>query len=793
MVRPMRHAPFRRLPAWPVGVIVVLLAACQAAGLLQADVIRLKDGMVLNGQSAKDGTLVDVFDSEGLKQTVLRDSKIAESRSEPAPKAERFELVQPITVHGGEMPPFAHSIQATPWDQLGRRNYSYVGTKSGKATKMSQAINVLGPFSVRYRGIDGFWKGSEATSRVPKEVVLGLLAKVDRANQDERLRVGRFLIQAEWYDEAKAELDRLEKDFPDLKDTINTVRGLVLESENRKLFGELLVRQKAQQPKAVEHRLKTFPTEGVPAEIQVEVRNQTRLAQARAAEDRALALSLQQTADALTAEGRAVIEPRLLEILRDLAVAPEAVRERLEPFRAAPGNSPPANRLALAFSGWILGPDRASDDPESADALWTARDLLNQYLASREDQPGVRDDVLQQLRLLECKSGVGAGQDREPMGIPTLSLIAQRQKPPLHEERLAVPEQTRVVRVFDDPNPNLPSEYSVRLPPEYHPLRSYPAVVVLHGPESPSESLAVWAAEAARHGYILIAPEWASLGRDSATPAYTYTANEHAAVLLSIRDAIRRFAVDPNRVYLSGMLEGANMAFDFGLAHPDLFAGVSVLAGLPGKFAWSYRPNLAGVPFYIVEGNLTPSESEVIFDQWAKPQIQRNLDVLYVRYFNRGMEPFPEEIPTLFEWMSGRTRNPAPKQFEMVTAREGDDRYYGIVVKEYAAGRFVSPEGADPMGRNIKPADIKVRANNVLNKLTVDAAGLTALDIWLSPVVLDLEKKVEVQLNGKTVFKDQLRPEEMTPYLEDLRIRGDREQPYWFKIPINLGARRSGR
>ncbi len=776
--------------------LVGWLAGLVAVGLingLYADVIRLKDGMTLIGLSAKDGTLVDVFDPEGLKQTVLRDSKIAENRSEPAPKAERFELVQPITVHGGEMPPFAHTIEATPWDPLGRRNFSFVGTKSGKATKMSQAINVLGPFSVRYRGIDGFWKGSEATSRIPKEVVLGLLAKVDRTNQDERLRVGRFLIQAEWYEDAKAELDRLEKDFPDLKETINTVRGLVLEAENRKLMAEITLRQKAQQPRGVEQRIKSFPTEGVPAEIQVEVRNQSRLTQARALEDRALASSLQQTADTLTAEGRAAIEPRLLEILRDLAGAPEVVRERLEPFRAADPSTPPAARLALAFSGWALGPDRANSDSESANALWAARELMTQYLGSREDQTGVREDVIQQLQDLRCRSGEGNQQEPGPITIPTLSAIAQRLRPPLHEDRLATPERTRVVRVFDDPNPEQPSEYAVWLPPEYHPLRSYPAVVVLHGPETPTASLAPWIFEAARRGYILIAPEWANPNRDSGPQAYTYSENEHAAALLSIRDAFRRFAIDPNRVYLSGMLEGGNMAWDFGLAHPDLFAGVSVLAGLPGKYAWPYRPNLAGVPFYIVEGNLTPGENELVFEQWAKPQIQKNLDVLYNRYFNRGMEPFPEEIPTLFEWMSGRSRNPAPKQFEMVTAREGDDRFYGIVVKEFAQGRTVRPEGADPMGRNIKPADIKVRANNVLNKLTVDAAGLTVFDVWLSPLSLDLEKKVEVQVNGKSVFKDQLKPEYVIPYLEDLRIRGDREQPFWFKVPVNLGVRRSGR
>jgi dienelactone hydrolase len=366
-------------------------------------------------------------------------------------------------------------------------------------------------------------------------------------------------------------------------------------------------------------------------------------------------------------------------------------------------------------------------------------------------------------------------------------------RPPLDDDRLSVPEQVRLIRVFDDPNPDQPSEYAVWLPPEYHPLRSYPAVVVLHGAESPAESLKPWIAEATRRGYVLIAPAWSTPTKDATAPVYHYTANEHAPVLLALRDALRRFAIDADRVYLSGMLEGGNMAWDFGLAHPDLFAGVSVISGLPGKYAWAYRPNLASVPFYIVEGNLTPGENEIVFEQWAKPQIQRNLDILYIRYLSRGLEAFPEEIPALFEWMAARTRNAAPKQFDVVTAREGDDRFYGIVVREFAAGRSIRPEGADPVGRNIKPAEIKVRANSVLNKLTVDTSGLTAYDIWLSPAVLDFSKKIEVQVNGRSVFKEAPKLERITSYLDDLRIRGDRSQAYWIKIPINQGAPRVGR
>ena len=40
-------------------------------------------------------------------------------------------------------------------------------------------------------------------------------------------------------------------------------------------------------------------------------------------------------------------------------------------------------------------------------------------------------------------------------------------------------------RVVDDENAE-PTEYAVLLPPEYHPLRSYPAVVALHDGHGPA-------------------------------------------------------------------------------------------------------------------------------------------------------------------------------------------------------------------------------------------------------------------------------------------------------------------
>ena len=90
-----------------------------------------------------------------------------------------------------------------------------------------------------------------------------------------------------------------------------------------------------------------------------------------------------------------------------------------------------------------------------------------------------------------------------------------------------------------------------------------------------------WSEEAARHGYILIAPEYNLPGQPH---DYRYTTSEHAAVELALRDARKRYAIDSDRVFIAGQLTGGNMAWDYSLAHPDLFAGVVVFSGLPAKY-----------------------------------------------------------------------------------------------------------------------------------------------------------------------------------------------------------------
>ena len=61
-----------------------------------------------------------------------------------------------------------------------------------------------------------------------------------------------------------------------------------------------------------------------------------------------------------------------------------------------------------------------------------------------------------------------------------------------------------------------------------------------------------------------MAPAWAAEGQAS----YDYSAAEHAHVLNALRDACRRFSIDPDRVFLSGHSMGGDAAWDIGLRTP---------------------------------------------------------------------------------------------------------------------------------------------------------------------------------------------------------------------------------
>ena len=175
--------------------------------------------------------------------------------------------------------------------------------------------------------------------------------------------------------------------------------------------------------------------------------------------------------------------------------------------------------------------------------------------------------------------------------------------------------------------------------------RPAPLIVMLHGCGTTAEQME-GATEldehAERDGFVVLYPDAADRpGRcwHSATDT-TRSSGDAAAIARMVRHALARRApaIDPARVYVSGMSSGASMTAVLGVTHPDLFAAIAIDAGCAYRASRCGGQTPAGqssklaraavatmgaharvVPVLVMEGDrddVVPGHSKQVLDQW---------------------------------------------------------------------------------------------------------------------------------------------------------------------------------
>jgi predicted esterase len=334
--------------------------------------------------------------------------------------------------------------------------------------------------------------------------------------------------------------------------------------------------------------------------------------------------------------------------------------------------------------------------------------------------------------------------------------------------------------------------YWVQLPPEYDPYRRYPCIVTLSGSATtPLEQIDWWAGsynpesqssyergQAMRHGYIVIAPEW----RREHQREYEFSAREHAAVLLPLRDACKRFSIDVDRVFITGHSLGGTAAWDIGLAHPDLWAGMMPIVATPGKYitAGQYWENGKYVPMYFVCGEKDSARYDCGTD-WDRYLTKIGYDAMVVEYIGRGHEAFHDERQNLFTWMNLHRRDFFPKEFKVQSLRPWDYFFWWVETGDPKPINTILPaewgEGNVP-AKTPRPAETKT-SMLAPNGVSVATKGLGKVRVWLCPELVTFNETLKVVLDGKPQRKIQPSPQVM---LEDVRTRGDRQHPFWAKV-----------
>ncbi|NDC62754.1 MAG: peptidase [Planctomycetia bacterium] len=777
-----RFAGARRRPR--TGTCLVLAVATAALpATATADRVELADGRVLEGrfvllpgvavdpaaQAAQDrtaGTPVLMCDDE-LTRTMVSKRQVVKAEQGPAGTGlEQIPIPQRVPENGRRVASVGGILETTPFDEFGRRILS-LSTASGRVDVV-QGITRITP---RWTSVEGILTEQPllldmriATSSIPREVIRRVIDQhVDRGSADNRLRIVRLYLQAERYDDARQELDEVLRDFPDLADLAAERKGLA-ELAAARLLDEILLRGRAGQDRLAMQLLESFPADEAGGEILEAVREARDRYRDRQAGARGLMEHLRARAATLEDDGvREEVEKILAEIAGQLSFS---TLDRLATFERL-GTDPamPADRgLAIAISGWLQGSSAANDNLKLALSAVRVRSLVRDYLAA-EDGPD-RERVHDRLKA------------EEAFDAATVAAVARQMRPP-REPPAAVAPGLHEIEV-----PGLEGQERVRclvqLPPEYDPLRKYPAIVSLHAAWStPLNQVEWWAGmpgpdglrrgQAARHGTIVIAPAW---GREHQA-AYEYSAREHAAVLASLRHAMRCFAIDSDRVFLSGHSMGGDAAWDIALAHPDLWAGLVAIVPQAGRYVHHYWRNAKTLPIYVVGGELDNAcfaRNSMDLDRL----FSKGFDATYVEYRGRGHEHFSDEIVRIFDWMSRRRRNFFPATIDAVTMRPWD-RFFWWVEMAGPPPRTVVLPAQWPPAAGVRP--LAIEAKTTPGNTVAVHCGADLVRIWLSPELVDFGRPITVTLDGRRLA-DAVAPDTRV-LLEDLRTRADRQHPFW--------------
>ena len=357
-------------------------------------------------------------------------------------------------------------------------------------------------------------------------------------------------------------------------------------------------------------------------------------------------------------------------------------------------------------------------------------------------------------------------------------------------------------------NPGIKSYRCIaHLPTEYDPHRKYPTIISLPGGgQSLEYNLNQWCGsynealskeinsavrngQASRQGLIVVGVDYRNQGQR----AYGYSAREHFIVTEGLREALRRFSVDSNKVFLSGNFEGANAAYDIGVSHPEHWAGVLGFSGTFDKYLDHYIDNRhVGLPMYIVTAEkdyVSKRGIEKAASKWLKSRYKRFIDLTVVEYKGQLATSLAEEIPHAIKWIETQTR-PWPEgegfEFKCKVMRPGDSYFWFFEMDDIPSNMVYDPAlwGMEKFNSILRMSG-KIQSENIFRLEPSNTNVGRESTLWLGPEFVDFKKIIEVR--GRGSFKGIVTPSNKT-LLDDVARRGDVRHPFWAKLKLLRGS-----
>jgi len=325
---------------------------------------------------------------------------------------------------------------------------------------------------------------------------------------------------------------------------------------------------------------------------------------------------------------------------------------------------------------------------------------------------------------------------------------------------------------------------ALSVPLTYQVTKGYGLVVCLHGAGFTGQTyLERWQTRLGED-YVLACP--------TAPMGAWFTRDAEELVLATIRSVQRRYHIDPDRIFLTGMSNGGIGTWVIGMHDAPLFAGIAPMAGGLDRALMPFLANLRSTPIYMIHG----AKDQVMPVELSRA-ITKELTSLGYPYVYRehdrehpmaGGHYFPrEELPELVTWLNAQRRKPLPTSVTVV--REASHfQPFGWVRIDATDAIAAFSEDLVSKRDDLIARQVYARLDASIvapNRIEVRAERVQRYSLFLNEQLVDSSKPLVVLTNGQVSFDGP-----MTPSLETLlrqaRLRQDSQQLFPIHLAIQV-------
>lgn len=361
--------------------------------------------------------------------------------------------------------------------------------------------------------------------------------------------------------------------------------------------------------------------------------------------------------------------------------------------------------------------------------------------------------------------------------IDRISRVIQTERPYASQPIGTLPDERVTVRGRSYP-------LALAIPLTYQPAKGYGLVVCLHGAGFTGDVyLERWQARLGDE-YILACPTYAA--------GAWFTRRAEELVLATIQQMIRRYHVDPDRIFLTGMSNGGIGTWLIGMHHAPLFAGIAPMAGGLDDVLMPFLADLRHTPIYIIHG----AKDQVMPVELSR-SISRELAALGYPHTYRehqlehpmaGGHFFPrEELPGLVAWFDRQRRDPLPRTMTVVRDASHFQPFGWVRIDASDPIAAFSDDLIDKRDERIKRREYAKLDVAIVspNRIEVKAERVRRYSLFLNDQLIDVSKPVTVVTNGVPSFEGAVTPA-LDVLLRGARARQDPRQLFSVHVTVSV-------